>query len=226
MSYNNILKKEEYPPYGFILQKDVYTTNLLYANDQFPLTSLRKRIPFRHHKKENPNKSVIIVRQNGCISDNAKSKHSFYLVNTFKPKHLFKKKLLFPIPKSKSIPLTYMNLYEEISKKDIKVKNIDDDLNITSNNGRKILYKFKENNSNNNNKKILPSISGNNSHEYKRISQNDKSLAKISLRNKVNQLNDELRSIKQIELDRRRSFIKDKFFSTQIYINKIIEKYN
>ena len=144
MSYNNILKKVEYPPYGFILQKDVYTTNLLYAYDQFPLTSLRKRIPFRHHKKENPNKSVIIVRQNGCISDNAKSKHSFYLVNTFKPKHLFKKKLLFPIPKSKSIPLTYMNLYEEISKKDIKVKNIDDDLNITSNNGRKILYKFKK----------------------------------------------------------------------------------
>ena len=226
MSYNNILKKVGYPPYGFILQKDVYTTNLLYAYDQFPLTSLRKRIPFRHHKKENPNKSVIIVRQNGCISDNAKSKHSFYLVNTFKPKHLFKKKLLFPIPKSKSIPLTYMNLYEEISKKDIKVKNIDDDLNITSNNGRKILYKFKENNSNNNNKKILPSISGNNLHEYKKISEKDKSLAKISLRNKVNQLNDELRSIKQIELDRRRSFIKDKFFSTQIYINKIIEKYN
>ena len=226
MSYNNILKKVEYPPYGFILQKDVYTTNLLYAYDQFPLTSLRKSIPFRHHKKENPNKSVIIVRQNGCISDNAKSKHSFYLVNTFKPKYLFKKKLLFPIPKSKSIPLTYMNLYEEISKKDIKVKNIDDDLNITSNNGRKILYKFKENNSNNNNKKILPSISGNNLHEYKKISEKDKSLAKISLRNKVNQLNDELRSIKQIELDRRRSFIKDKFFSTQIYINKIIEKYN
>ena len=120
MSYNNILIKVEYPPYGFILQKDVYTTNLLYAYDQFPLTSLRKRIPFRHHKKENPNKSVIIIRQNGCISDNAKSKHSFYLVNTFKPKHLFKKKLLFPIPKGKSIPLTYMNLYEEISKKGIK----------------------------------------------------------------------------------------------------------
>ena len=138
MSYNNILKKVEYPPYGFILQKDVYTTNLLYAYDQFPLTSLRKRIPFRHHKKENPNKSVIIVRQNGCISDNAKSKHSFYLVNTFKPKHLFKKKLLFPIPKSKSIPLTYMNLYEEISKKDIKVKAMGGDLSVN----------FEENNHN------------------------------------------------------------------------------
>ena len=39
---NNIFTKEEYPPAGFILQKDVYTTNLLYANDQFPLTSLKK----------------------------------------------------------------------------------------------------------------------------------------------------------------------------------------
>ena len=30
------------PIVGFILQKDVYTTNLLYANDQFPTKSLRK----------------------------------------------------------------------------------------------------------------------------------------------------------------------------------------
>ena len=38
---NNIYAKVEYPPCGFILQKDVYTTNLLYANNQFPLTSLK-----------------------------------------------------------------------------------------------------------------------------------------------------------------------------------------
>ena len=35
------------PIVGFILQKDVYTTNLLYANDKFPTKSLRKALPFR-----------------------------------------------------------------------------------------------------------------------------------------------------------------------------------
>ena len=35
-------------------------------------------------------------------------------------------------------------------------------------------------------------------------------------------LNDELRNLKQMELDRKKSFIKDKFFSTQIYISRLI----
>ena len=39
--------------------------------------------------------------------------------------------------------------------------------------------------------------------------------------NIINQLNDDLRDIKQAELERKKSFIKDKFFSTQIYINRI-----
>ena len=43
---NLILPKPISPIMGFILQKDVYTTNLLYANDQFPTRSLRKTIPF------------------------------------------------------------------------------------------------------------------------------------------------------------------------------------
>ena len=142
---HNIFTKIEYPPCGFILQKDVYTTNLLYANDQFPLTSLKKRLPFRPPKRLNPNNSVKILRQNGKISDNAENKKEFYFYNTFKPKYLIKRKLKFPIPQSKPIPLTNLNYYEEISKKDVKIKNIDDDLNITSINGRKIFYRFKEN---------------------------------------------------------------------------------
>ena len=58
---NNIYSKAELPPCGFILQKDVYTTNLLYANDQFPLKSLKKRLPFRPRsgkKMQNPSHSV------------------------------------------------------------------------------------------------------------------------------------------------------------------------
>ena len=142
-----IFDKVEFPPCGFILQKDVYTTNLLYANDQFPLTALKKRLPFRPKsgkKIQNPNHSVRILRENGNVSENSESKKLFYLLNNFKPKQLKNKKLKFPLPKLKAFPLSHLNLYEEISKKDLRIRNIDDDLNITSNNGRKIFYKFKE----------------------------------------------------------------------------------
>ena len=61
---------------------------------------------------------------------------------------------------------------------------------------------------------------------YNRKVKEETSLAKISLKHIINQLNDELRDIKQMELDRKRSFIKDKFFSTQIIINRLIDKYN
>ena len=219
---HNIFKRMEFPPCGFILQKDVYTTNLLYANNQFPLTSLKKRLPFRPPKRLNPNNSVTILRQNGKISDNSENKKEFYFYNTFKPKNLLKRKLKFPIPQSKPIPLTNLNLYEEISKKDIKIKNIDDDLNITSNNGRKIFYRFKENKFLGTKKSLFPSLSDNNF--YNKRNKEETSMAKKSLKNLVNQLNEELRNLRQMELDRKKSFIKDKFFSTQIYINHLIEK--
>ena len=221
---NNIYAKIEYPPCGFILQKDVYTTNLLYANDQFPLNSLKKRLPFRPYKKLNPNNSLMIMRQNGHISDNSETRNLFNYYSTFKPKYLNKKKLNFPIPRSKTVPLTNLNFYGEISKRDVKIKNIDDDLNITSNNGRKIYYKFKENNFTGSSKFSLPSIS-NNIYTYNKKIKGKNSLGKISFKYIINQLNSDLRNIKQMELDRKKSFIKDKFFSTQIYISRIMNNY-
>ena len=219
---NNIYAKIEYPPCGFILQKDVYTTNLLYANNQFPLRALKKRLPFRPYKKLNPNNSLMVMRQNGHISDNSEERSLFNFFSTFKPKYLGKKKLNFPMPKSKTVPLTNLNLYEEISKKDVKIKNIDDDLNITSNNGRKICYKFKENKFLGTKKLLFPSISTHNVYTYNKKIKGNNRFTKISFKQIINQLNDELRDIKQMELDRKKSFIKDKFFSTQIYISRII----
>ena len=220
---NNIYTRIEYPPSGFILQKDVYTTNLLYANDQFPLKALKKSLPFRPYKKLNPNNSLMIMRQNGHISDNSEARNLFNFYSTFKPKYLHKKKLNFPIPKSKTVPLTNLNLYEEISKRDVRIKNIDDDLNITSSNGRKIYYKFKENKFLRNTKYSLPSIPNRNIYTYNKKKKKKNSFAKISFKHIINQLNEELRNIKQMELDRKRSFIKDKFFSTQIYISRLID---
>ena len=233
---NNIYSKAELPPCGFILQKDVYTTNLLYANDQFPLKSLKKRLPFRPRsgkKMQNPSHSVIIIRERGNVHENDEKKNK-YLSNIYKPKLLNNRKLKFPLPKIKTFPLTYLNLHEEISKKDVKIKNMDDDLNITSNNGRKIFYRFKENKLSNLQRPNFPPIVNkrlinmrlNLKYKHRKRSDNDKSRDRISLNNIVNQLNNELKNIRQIELERKRSFIKDKFFSTQIYVENILDLNN
>ena len=137
------------PIVGFILQKDVYTTNLLYANDQFSTKSLRKNLPFRKgsgRKPNNPSSSLTILRQNGILSDNSEDEDIFYMRNTFKPKKLHHKHLRFPLPKIKPIPLTNSILREDICKQDIKIKYMEDDLNITSKFGKKIIYNLKENN--------------------------------------------------------------------------------
>lgn len=137
------------PIVGFILQKDVYTTNLLYANDQFSTKALRKRLPFRTgsgRKPNNPSSSLTILRQNGFMSDNSEDEDVFFMRNTFKPKKLKNKHLKFPLPKIKPVPLTNHILREDICKQDVKIKYMEDDLNITSKFGKKIFYNLKENN--------------------------------------------------------------------------------
>ena len=230
LTYYKAFKKDEIPPRGFILQKDVYTTNLLYANDQFPLTELKKRLPFRRRsmKKQNPNHSVRIIRIRSEVSENSEQKNEYY----FKTKQLKNQKLKFPLPKLKIMPLSNLNLYQEINVKNAKIKNIDDDLNITSNNGRKIFYKYKENKLINSQKRNLPSIfrkkfiekrNNNPLKSYYKRREDNKSMDRISLKYLVGELNNELKFIKQEEIERRKAFIKDKFFSTQIYVENIMD---
>ena len=136
-----------YLPSGFILQKDVYTTNLLYANDQFPLKQLSKILPFRPPTgriPQDPSTCVTIIRQNGFISYNTENESIFFSKNTFKPKKLMNRKLKFPIPKYRLPPLSANDFYSNIRDKNIRIKYIEDDLNITSKNGKKILYSFKD----------------------------------------------------------------------------------
>ena len=144
-----ILQPKIAPVVGFILQKDVYTTNLLYSYDQFPTKSLRKTIPFRTgsgRKPDNPCSSLTIYRQNGFFSENSEDEEVFYMRNTFKPSKLNNKHLKFPLPKIKSVPLTNAILNEDICKQDVKIKYMEDDLNITSKFGKKIIYNLKEKN--------------------------------------------------------------------------------
>ena len=140
-------KINPYLPSGFILQKDVYTTNLLYANDQFPIKKLSQILPFRPPTgriPQDPTTCLTIIRQNGFISFNTDNENLFYAKNTFKPKKLKHRKLKFPIPKYKLPPLSAADFYSSLRDKNIRIKYIEDDLNITSKNGKKIYYTFKE----------------------------------------------------------------------------------
>ena len=230
--------KNEYPPSGFILQKDVYTTNLLYANDQFPLRKLKQRLPFRHTsmgKIPNFNSSFQILHQSGNLSESTPKKDIYYLSSNHKPKPLNRKKLKFPFPKIKTIPLSSLNLYEDIGKRDVKIKNMDDDLNICSRSGKRIFYRYKESKIDNSNKSNFPLILKPSDSLIKKLTKknkyinrrdNDRSMDKMSLTHVINQLNNELRDLKQSEIDRKGSFIKDKFFSTQIYIENVLDSSN
>ena len=238
---NSIYKKIQFPPRGFILQKDIYTTNLLYSNNLFPLSSLKQRLPFRSEslkKIKNLNHSITIIKENESFLNNKEKSNNFYSLNNFKTKQLTKKKLKFPLIKKKAFPLTNLNLYEDINKEDIKLKNIDDDLNITSNKGKKLCIKFKKPKKISNLKKLnLPSINNhmrnnlmnsnyNISFRHRKKKNNDISMDKISLSNVVGQINKDLKDIKIFDYNRKRSFIKDKFFSTQIYVEKIMDSSN
>lgn len=137
------------PIVGFILQKDVYTTNLLYANDQFSTKFLRKTLPFRKsfsNIKTSPNSCMSILNEkkpNLEINDEI-IKFQKYL---FKPKKLRNKRLKFPLPKMKTIPLRNAILHEEICKENLRIKFLKDDSNISSKYGKKLIYNLRNKNS-------------------------------------------------------------------------------
>ncbi len=116
---------------GFILKKDVYTTNLLFEHKRINF-STKNLIPFRNI---NPNPNDLNINEylkvNSC-----RKLHK--VESIFKPKI---NKLKFPlhriIPPSKSNIDFYPNF------KGNKIIYIDDDSNITSLNGKKINFSIK-----------------------------------------------------------------------------------
>ena len=246
----SIFQPQILPIVGFILQKDVYTTNLLYANDQFSTKSLRKTLPFRRgsgRKPNNPSSSLTILRQNGFASENSEDEDIFYMRNTFKPKKLNNKQLRFPLPKIKPVPLTNSILREDICKQDIRIKYLDDDLNITSKFGKKIIYNLKESdklyetqfpkskfkfpmrNQKFQSKKKFKTVYGPKIKKYcselklskipmKKYNRLNRKEIKnrLPVRQAIYQINSELKIIKMEDIARKRSFIKNEFFQTQL----------
>ena len=116
---------------GFLLQKDVYTTNLLYEHNKFPILPIKNLFPFRNYdiykKNINLQNSFIILNHNRserCILPKRKIT-----------------KLKFPLPKPELS--TKIDFYTHL-KGNIKLKYMDDDLNISSRRGKRIDYFFKE----------------------------------------------------------------------------------
>ena len=223
-----ILKVSKIPNDGFIMQKDLYTTNLIYENTQFPFNLKNHPIPFRVavnklEKRNYLNDSLTILHKNGRISKNSEDKKKFYSLCSFKPKHLKKFKLKFPLPVITTPPLN-KNINTEKNESPYKndtIQSMDDDLNITSIKGKKIYYKITRKN---NPSYLLkyPSFSKTNQNQnqfdiqYKRKKGNYKGFNSPYIKNIITELNRDLKDTKQIEIDRKKSFIKEKFFNTQI----------
>jgi hypothetical protein len=164
------------------------------------LKSLRQRLPFRNPPKENEiskNYSVNILRKNEYNTPNFSINKKYEdFINKPKIKNLKKLKLKFPIPKGKIMSLNNLIFYQEMSDKNIRLKNIDDDSNITSNNGKRILYKFKDT-KHLRMQPMLPLIPLNSFKQSKKKERNNSmSLSKARLKNVIENLNDEIKNIK------------------------------
>ena len=133
---------------GFILQKDVYTTNILYENNLIPDTSKLKYIlPFRPKSgriPQDPSTCIRIMKQIYPIPFVTNMDNIFFIKKNLKLKKLKNKKLKFPLPKMKLRPISSNDFYTNIRGK--RARNIEDDLNITTRHGKKIYYSFKNDN--------------------------------------------------------------------------------
>ena len=133
---------------GFILQKDVYTTNILYENNLILTKNLQNIVPFRPQSgraPQDPTKCIQILKQ---ICPQTTKDLSIYLYKDyFKTKKLKNKKLKFPLPKIRLRPISSNDFYKNIRGSNIRTKNIEDDLNITSKFGKKINFFYTNGNS-------------------------------------------------------------------------------
>ena len=120
---------------GFLLKKDYYTNNLL-----------------KVHRKIN---STDDLRFMNIINENNLNNHLFNPLNfirirkviplsynTLNKSHIEIKKLQFPLPKVYFPSMSQVDFYSNIKGK-YNIRNLDDDLNVTSNRTKKIFYHYK-----------------------------------------------------------------------------------
>ena len=136
---------------GFILQKDVYTTNILYENNLVCDSNLKNIVPFRPKSgrvPQDPTTCIQILKQICPIPLTTKNSNVFLFRNKIKTKKLKNKKWKFPLPKIRLRPISSNDFYKSIRGENIKTQNIEDDLNITSKHNKKIYFSYIEGSNN------------------------------------------------------------------------------
>ena len=202
-----IWKKDKNIQSGFLLQKDVYTTNLLYEHNKFPIINNKLSVPFRKVEDEeeiiDPSPYLTFYNQ----------KRNYKSISS-KKVH----KLKFPLPKAEIPFSSNIDFYKHL-RGDVKLRYMDDDLNITSRKGKKIEYSFKDNG----NKLIFDNQENNLNtnyfilHNYTPKKRNNTTYnAFYPLRKNIELINESLKIINK----RKKIILKDNMFKTQIQMQK------
>ncbi len=128
---------------GFLLKKDYYTNNLLQVHRKFNSTDDLKfmNIINENNLKNNLFNPLNSIRIRKVIP---------LSYNTLNKSHKEIKKLQFPLPKIYFPSFSKIDFYSNIKGK-YNVKNLEDDLNVTSNRTKKIVYHYKFDDENKNN---------------------------------------------------------------------------
>ena len=228
-------------PSGFILQKDVHISNILFANSQIPINQISKLLPFRPPTgriPQDPSSCLQVLKINNFYSLNPQKSSLFYLKKGSKNKKSNNLKLKFPFPRYKLMPITAMNFHSSLTEKILKIKYLEDDLNITSKKEKKLLYSFNEDyyfpKFNIKEKIIKPNILKNEK-EYENKNYNNYFDFGFHSRNSEGNIytkatifkkfrNKKSAAQRPINMYKERIFSKDKTFQTQIDFN-LLDKY-
>ena len=139
------------PSGGFILKKDVYTTNLLYSDDRFSKNLILKNLKFRKPPIKitlNASKSLTILHENYDNLTKLYDKNGNLTYTKKKSKNNWNK-IHLPLPRINAKSMSAFNLNKNFCSKNVAIRFMEDDLNITSTKGRKINYNFKGSNTHN-----------------------------------------------------------------------------
>ena len=166
----DFIEKKKKLKSGFLLKKDFYTNNLLQVHRKINSTDDLRFMNFINENKLNNNLfnplNSIRIRKVIPLS-----------YNTLNKSHKEIKKLQFPLPKINFPSFSQIDFYSNIKGK-YNVKNLVDDLNVTSNRSKKIIYHYKNDNVNKNNTYDINDI--------QRNTNIKKNIFRLGLKKKIN----------------------------------------
>ncbi len=124
---------------GFVLKKDYYMNNLYKEHKKFP--SINKYNFVNILNNSNIQRQILNLSKSIRVRKIIPSFNN----NNINKSHKDLKKLQFPLPKVYFPSMSQVDFYSNIKGK-YNIRNLDDDLNVTSNRTKKIFYHYKYDN--------------------------------------------------------------------------------